>query len=727
MENKKTSSIVDLHCSAKNFGKNYTNNNEDSQSEYSETISIISFSDTDDELAEIEKKQYPDGLTGKEEAYRDIEKVFDELENEKLLDPFTRWRPKEDPPDVQTRPQFVPRRPSALPRRVNARNATENKTQEGKIRNPQKAPEVTGVASRTNVKSKTETASPTISSGNTLMKSNKISQLASPRRTIVAELIMEANEEEAKRKKAEALAKKALIPKAPGSTGSGEMPTAPGTKQPSPASSIITSFDDEESVVAHVGKSLPSNRDYFQSREEVIGDQPSDYIAAKKHTLVRDEYVRKRQLAVHRDIKTLQNISPLVTHPNDDDGNLNLSKVETGPDGITTTIPSYKTQYELRLAAATDNSSSSARETLLTTQELLIQDLAQAARKDSRKTNGQQKITSEDKTMFKIVYKEPRWPHQVTLDKMVDRLYKVKHLVLDDSQIMSLRDITSLLPSLIILSVKNCGLKTLDGTVAFPNLQKLFAADNELVHPAQCSMLSELQEMDLSGNPVTTFDGFEYLSVLHYLKVLKLYDTKISEERGFQLELRRLIPSLRDIYPKSKSMECDFDIDDDDYLSVDYKLLGKTEEELLKEQEMLKRAVHETSMITNTATITPPSSIRKWSQRINGLPGSEFSNSNTMKTSTDAELKLQSLISTVGDADADELDSLEKSGLNDFKKLYSFVNSSPKTTDDEQGHGDGTSEEISSAKEDFGIRGNTSMGSKSTSVESDSSNEADEN
>lgn len=87
--------------------------------------------------------------------------------------------------------------------------------------------------------------------------------------------------------------------------------------------------------------------------------------------------------------------------------------------------------------------------------------------------------------------------------------------------------------------------------------------------------MNEIINTSILRNPIESLDGFRYLGVLNFLRIIRLYDTKVSEIRYFHMELRRLVPSLRDIFPKSTTGGLyDFDIDDDDYLEVDTKLLG---------------------------------------------------------------------------------------------------------------------------------------------------------
>jgi len=64
--------------------------------------------------------------------------------------------------------------------------------------------------------------------------------------------------------------------------------------------------------------------------------------------------------------------------------------------------------------------------------------------------------------------------------------------------IMISSELGSSLPNLVTLSAMRCGLKSLDGVMAFPNLENLFVADNYIDNPSHLSGLRNLRFLDLS-------------------------------------------------------------------------------------------------------------------------------------------------------------------------------------------------------------------------------------
>ncbi|ODN03386.1 Leucine-rich repeat-containing protein 56 [Orchesella cincta] len=157
--------------------------------------------------------------------------------------------------------------------------------------------------------------------------------------------------------------------------------------------------------------------------------------------------------------------------------------------------------------------------------------------------------------VLELKYKEPQWPHQLLLNQILARLPRLTHLILDGSELRFLRDLGSSLQSLITLSICDCGLRSLDGTYAFPNLRTLIARKNLIKIPTQASFLSRLSYLDLSSNPISSADEFGSLRHCSELRVLKLHDTPLAaEEPGFNKEIKRLVPQLKEIHPPRPDM-----------------------------------------------------------------------------------------------------------------------------------------------------------------------------
>lgn len=153
--------------------------------------------------------------------------------------------------------------------------------------------------------------------------------------------------------------------------------------------------------------------------------------------------------------------------------------------------------------------------------------------------------------VLELKYKEPIWPHQLHLNQILGRLPRLTHLILDGSELRFLRDLGSSLQSLITLSICDCGLRSLDGAYAMPNLRTLIARKNAIKIPTQCSFLSRLSYLDLSSNPISTFDEFGSLRLCGELRILKLHDTPVATMPDFNKEMKRLVPQLKEIHPPS--------------------------------------------------------------------------------------------------------------------------------------------------------------------------------
>jgi len=159
------------------------------------------------------------------------------------------------------------------------------------------------------------------------------------------------------------------------------------------------------------------------------------------------------------------------------------------------------------------------------------------------------KLPENPEEALTLRYKIPEWPHQKPLWHTLTQIPKLTYLILDRSELSNLRELGSSLQSLLTLSICNCGLKTLDGTFAFPNLRTLIASDNKLTNPSQCSYLEELQHLDLCANPINSYDGLVHLSLCPNLRSLHLNGTPISKQHDFQTKLKGFIPQLKELYP----------------------------------------------------------------------------------------------------------------------------------------------------------------------------------
>ncbi|XP_033106142.1 leucine-rich repeat-containing protein 56-like [Anneissia japonica] len=98
----------------------------------------------------------------------------------------------------------------------------------------------------------------------------------------------------------------------------------------------------------------------------------------------------------------------------------------------------------------------------------------------------------------------------------------LKHLKLNNSMIASVRDLGTSLENLQVLWMARCCLQDLDGISSMACLQELYLAYNEITDISPCSMLENLQLLDLEGNNLDDTVQVEFLALCSNLKTLTL-------------------------------------------------------------------------------------------------------------------------------------------------------------------------------------------------------------
>ncbi|XP_071954977.1 leucine-rich repeat-containing protein 56-like [Antedon mediterranea] len=98
----------------------------------------------------------------------------------------------------------------------------------------------------------------------------------------------------------------------------------------------------------------------------------------------------------------------------------------------------------------------------------------------------------------------------------------LKHLKLNNSMIASVRDLGTSLENLQVLWMARCCLQDLDGISSMARLQELYLAYNEVTDVSPCSMLENLQLLDLEGNCLDDTVQVEFLALCSNLKTLTL-------------------------------------------------------------------------------------------------------------------------------------------------------------------------------------------------------------
>jgi hypothetical protein len=103
----------------------------------------------------------------------------------------------------------------------------------------------------------------------------------------------------------------------------------------------------------------------------------------------------------------------------------------------------------------------------------------------------------------------------------------LRHLVLNDSILVSLRDLGTAYQKLQVLEVNRCCLSDLDGIAAFPNLLSLIAKDNSIADVSQLALHDSLQYLDIEGNAIEDESALMHLALCPHLRRLDIADTPL--------------------------------------------------------------------------------------------------------------------------------------------------------------------------------------------------------
>uniref|UniRef100_A0A673WEI1 Leucine rich repeat containing 56 n=1 Tax=Salmo trutta TaxID=8032 RepID=A0A673WEI1_SALTR len=144
-----------------------------------------------------------------------------------------------------------------------------------------------------------------------------------------------------------------------------------------------------------------------------------------------------------------------------------------------------------------------------------------------------------------------------TLGNFGAYLPKLVQLKMNNSMIMSVRDLGTTLSHLQVLWMSRCNLADLDGIPSFSSLKELYVAYNSVSDLSQVSMLENLQLLDLEGNDVNDLVQVQYLGLCSQLRTLTLEGNPVcmcphpkatqEEEEGYcyRSSVRELVPQLR--------------------------------------------------------------------------------------------------------------------------------------------------------------------------------------
>ncbi|XP_039989266.1 leucine-rich repeat-containing protein 56 isoform X2 [Xiphias gladius] len=156
-----------------------------------------------------------------------------------------------------------------------------------------------------------------------------------------------------------------------------------------------------------------------------------------------------------------------------------------------------------------------------------------------------------------------------TLGNFGALLPKLVQLKMNNSMIVSVRDLGTTLSHLQVLWMSRCCLQDLDGISSLSSLKELYVAYNSVSDLSQVGMLENLQLLDLEGNDVDDLVQVQYLGLCGKLQALTLEGnpvyvrpnptaTKTTDYR-YRAAVRELVPQLRyldDVRVEEDTLSC---------------------------------------------------------------------------------------------------------------------------------------------------------------------------
>uniref|UniRef100_A0A8C5N595 Leucine rich repeat containing 56 n=1 Tax=Leptobrachium leishanense TaxID=445787 RepID=A0A8C5N595_9ANUR len=132
---------------------------------------------------------------------------------------------------------------------------------------------------------------------------------------------------------------------------------------------------------------------------------------------------------------------------------------------------------------------------------------------------------------------------------------KLRQLKLNNSVILSVRDLGTSLSHLEVLWMVRCGLSDLDGIASLYSLKELYLAFNDLRDLSQLSMLENLEILDLEGNNLDHLRELQYLALCTSLTTLILEGNPVctqpnpevpeTQDYNYRIAVRNIIPQLQ--------------------------------------------------------------------------------------------------------------------------------------------------------------------------------------
>lgn len=142
-----------------------------------------------------------------------------------------------------------------------------------------------------------------------------------------------------------------------------------------------------------------------------------------------------------------------------------------------------------------------------------------------------------------------------TLGNFGTHMPNLRELKLNNSVIVSIRDLGTSLSHLQVLWMARCSLTDLDGISSLSSLKELYLAYNDLKDLSQVSMLENLEILDLEGNNLENISELQYLALCSNLTTLTVEGNPIcarpspeeaeSIDYNYRVAVRRMIPQLQ--------------------------------------------------------------------------------------------------------------------------------------------------------------------------------------
>ncbi|XP_068116402.1 leucine-rich repeat-containing protein 56 isoform X2 [Hyperolius riggenbachi] len=141
-----------------------------------------------------------------------------------------------------------------------------------------------------------------------------------------------------------------------------------------------------------------------------------------------------------------------------------------------------------------------------------------------------------------------------TLGNFGTYMPNLRELKLNNSVILSLRDLGTSLSNLQVLWLARCGLTDLDGIASFFSLKELYLAYNDLTDLSPVSMLENLEILDLEGNNIDYISELQYLALCNNLTTLTVEGNPVcvqpspdytqATDYNYRAEIKKVIPQL---------------------------------------------------------------------------------------------------------------------------------------------------------------------------------------